>query len=80
MASIVNVPVLEPNLNRSLCHADILGNALANKGSGSGVLVELNLEGDQLILGGTLTLLVLLLLCEGALARRSPGSRSCSRG
>ena len=71
-------PVLEPNLYRSLRHADVLGNTLTDESSGSGVLVEFDLEGDKLVLCRTLTLLVLLLLCERALARRPPGS--CGRG
>ena len=71
-------PVLEPNLYRSLGHADVLGNTLTDESSGSGVLVEFDLECDKLVLGRTLTLLVLLLLCERALARRPPGS--CGRG
>lgn len=70
-------PVLEPNLYRSLGHADVLSNTLANKSGGSRVLVELDLESDELVLGRTLTLLVLLLLCKSALARWPPGSRGC---
>ena len=73
--NVLYTPVLEPNLYRSLRHANVLGNALADESSGSGVLVEFNLESDELVLGRTLTLLVLLLLCERALARRPPGSR-----
>jgi len=68
-------PVLEPNLYRSLRHADVLGNTLTNESGRSRVLVEFDFESDELVLGRTLTLLVLLLLCEGALARRPPGSR-----
>ena len=75
--NVLYTPVLEPNLYRSLRHANVLGNALADESSGSGVLVEFNLESDELVLGRTLTLLVLLLLCEGALARGPPGSRGC---
>ena len=73
--TILYKPVLEPNLYRSLSHADVLGNALTDESGRSGVLVEFNLECDKLVLGRTLTLLVLLLLCERALARRPPGSR-----
>jgi hypothetical protein len=75
--TFVYVPVLEPNLHRSLRHADVLGNTLTDESGGSGVLVEFDFESDELVLGRTLTLLVLLLLCERALARRPPGRRSC---
>jgi hypothetical protein len=68
-------PVLEPNLYRALRHANVLGNTLTDESSGSGVLVEFDFESDKLVLGRTLTLLILLLLCERALARRPPGSR-----
>lgn len=63
------LPVLEPDLYRALSHVDLLRDALANDGSGSGVLVELHLQRQQLFLGGALALLVLLLLGQGALAR-----------
>lgn len=65
------LPVLEPDLNGSLGHVDFLGDALADGSSGRGVLVELHFEGDELVLGSTLTLVVLLLLGQGALAQRA---------
>jgi len=76
--TILYTPVLEPNLYRSLSHANIRRDAFADESSGSRVLVEFNFESDELILGCTLTLLVLLLLCERAFARWPSGSRSSS--
>lgn len=66
-----NAPVLEPNLNRSFGHVDFLGDSLPNGRGGCGVLVEFDFQSCQLVLSGSLALLVLLLLGEGALARRS---------
>lgn len=68
-----DIPVLKPDLDGSLRHVDFLGNTFTNIGSRCGILVELDLERGQLVLGGTLSLLVLLLLGEGALARGSLG-------
>lgn len=64
-------PVLEPNLDRALCHVDVSRYSLPHHGSGRWVLVELDLERHELILCSSLTLLVLLLLGEGALPGRS---------
>lgn len=64
-------PVLEPNLNGTLCHVDFGCNSLSGSSSGCGILVEFNFEGDQLILSGALPLLISLLLGKCALARRS---------
>lgn len=61
------LPILEPNLNRTFRHVDVLCNSFAGGSSGSRVLVEFNLEKDELILGRTLTLVVLLLLSQSAL-------------
>lgn len=66
-----HIPVLEPNLNRPLRHVDLLRNTLSDNRSRGGVLVELDLERAQLVLCSTLTLGILLLLREGALARGS---------
>ena len=67
------LPVLEPNLNGPLRHVDFICNAFADIGCGSRVLVELDFEGSKLVLGSTLALLVLLLLCQSALARWALG-------
>ena len=63
--------ILEPNLNRPLCHVDVLRYALSHDGSRGRILLKLNFQGYELILGGTLTFLVLLLLSQGALPRRA---------
>ena len=64
-------PVLEPDLNRSLSHVDVGGNAFPDHGCWRGIFVELDLECHQLILCGPLSLGILLLLCQGALAGRT---------
>jgi hypothetical protein len=61
-------PILKPNLNRPFRHVDLLSNAFAYICGGGGVLVEFDLERDELILCGPLSLLILLLLGECALA------------
>lgn len=61
------LPVLEPDLYRSLSHVDLVGNALPGEGSRGGVLVELVFQSNELILGRSLPLLVLLLLSKCAL-------------
>lgn len=66
------LPVLEPNLHRPLGHVDVLRDAFSNQCRGRRVLVEFDLQRHELILCRSLPLLVLLLLCEGTLARRSP--------
>lgn len=63
-------PVLEPNLNRPFSHVNFVRNALPDVRSGRRVLVEFHLQGVELILSGTLSLLILLLLCQGALPGR----------
>jgi len=65
--AIPSSPVLEPNLNRSLRHVNVIGNTFSDEGSRSWVLVELDLKCKELILCGSLSLLVLLLLSQGAL-------------
>lgn len=65
------IPVLEPDLYRALGHVDLLGYSFASGSRGRSILVELYLESDELILSGALALLVLLLLCKSALARRA---------
>lgn len=67
-----DVPVLEPDLDRPFGHVDFLGDPLAHGGSRCRVLIELLFEGGELILGGPLTLLVLLLLRQSALPGRAP--------
>lgn len=74
-----SVPVLEPDLHRTLGHVDILRDLLSDSGGGSGILLEFHLEGDELVLGGALALVVLLLLRQGALARRTAGGGASSR-
>lgn len=59
---------------RSLGHVDICSDALPGSSSRRRVLVEFDLEGNELILGGPLALIVLLLLSQGALARRPTSS------
>jgi hypothetical protein len=75
-----NVPILEPDLHRALSHVDLLGNPLANYCGRSGISVELDLEGDELVLGGSLAFLIFLLLGEGALARWPSSPRVTHRG
>jgi hypothetical protein len=81
-----NIPILEPNLHGSLRHVDILRNTFSNGSCWRWVLVEFHLQSDQLVLGRPLSLLVLLLLCKGALPRRSARGRvdaicgGCGRG
>lgn len=70
------IPVLEPNLNRTLRHVDLVSNALSHICGRGGVLVELHLERCQLILCGSLSFLVLLLLGQGALPWRALGGRA----
>lgn len=64
------LPVLEPNLHRPLGHVDVRRNPLPHESCGGGILIELNFEGHQLILGGSLAFLVLLLLGQRRLPRR----------
>lgn len=71
----LRIPVLEPNLHRTLGHIDIRGNSFAGGSGRSGVLVEFYFEGGQLILGSPLALVVLLLLGQGTLAMRASGGR-----
>lgn len=66
------LPILEPDLNRSLGHVDFGRNSLACSGIGSRVLRELMFECHQLILSCPLPFLVLLLLCQSALPGRTP--------
>lgn len=61
--------VLEPYLNGPLRHVDFLCDTLANGRSRGRVFVELDFQQAQLVLGGPLALLVLLLLSQGTLAR-----------
>ena len=79
MATILSAPVLEPDLHRAFRHVDLLGYSLSYVRGGRGVLVELHLQGGQLVLRRPLALLVLLLLCQGALPRRSTGCRAVGR-
>lgn len=73
------VPVLEPNLHRPLRHVNFLCDSFTHNGCGGRVLIKLNLQSDELVLGGTLALLVLLLLCKSALSRRSARGRAVRR-
>ena len=73
-------PVLKPDLNRPLRHINVLGNLLSHGGRRGGVLVEFLLQRDQLVLRGALALLVLLLLGQGALARRAARRRGGAGG
>jgi len=74
------LPVLEPDLDRSFSHVDIRGNTLSDHSGGCGILAELDLEGEQLILCSPLSLLILLLLSQCALARRSTGAVEVGNG
>ena len=74
------LPVLEPDLDGALGHVDLFCDSLSDRGSWCWVLVELDLECRKLVLGRTLSFLVLLLLGEGALARWSPGRGTGSIG
>ena len=65
---MIVIPVLKPNLHGALRHVDILGDAFPHGGCRGRVLVKLDLQGDELILRGSLSLLILLLLSESALA------------
>jgi len=67
-----NSPVLEPDLDRSLCHVDFLSYPVSHFSSGSRVLAEFELESRELVLGRPLPLLVLLLLGQGTLSRGPP--------
>jgi len=65
-------PILEPNLYRPFGHVDLFRYPLTNGGCGCRILVEFHLERGELVLCGTLSLLVLLLLSKGAFARGAP--------
>lgn len=69
------LPILEPDLNGSLGHVNVRGDALSGRRSGGRVLVEFHFQSDKLILGSPLTFVVLLLLSQSALARRSARGR-----
>ena len=75
-----DAPVLEPDLHRSLRHADLVGNLLSDGGCGCRVFVELDLQCNQLILCRALTFLVLLLLGQGAFTGRSARGRGGAGG
>ena len=66
--SLRHIPILEPDLNRALSHVDFLSNPVTNRCCRGRVLVEFNFEKRQLILGGSLAFLVLLLLSQSTLA------------
>lgn len=72
----LSTTVLEPNLHRALSHVDLLGDSLANVGIWGRVLVELCFQSDELVLGGSLTLLILLLLGKSALSWRTSACTS----
>lgn len=73
-------PVLEPDLHRSLRHVDILSDLFPHGGRRRRVLVELYLQRRELVLRRPLTFLILLLLCQGALARWAARRRSTGGG
>ena len=62
-----SIPVLEPDLHRSLGHVDGFCDPLSSQGSRCGIFVELVFKRDELILSCSLSLLIFLLLGEGAL-------------
>ena len=68
---IIDIPILEPNLDRPFGHVDFFGYPFAHSCSGGRVLVKLELKSGELVLGCPLTLLVLLLLGQGTLSRRA---------
>jgi hypothetical protein len=69
-----NALVLEPYLDRTFSHINILSNAFSDAGRGRRVLVELDLEGEKLVLGRALPLLILLLLRQRTLPWGAPRS------
>ena len=80
-------PILKPDLDRPLGHANILRDTFSNGGSRRGVSDELIFECKELLLCRSLPFLVFLLLGERALAwwsagcwsHRSPRSLSSRR-
>lgn len=71
---------MEPDLDGSLGHVDFGSDTLSRGGIRGRVLVELYLKSDELILSGSLSLLIFLLLSQGALARRPSRSVGVGRG
>lgn len=69
LACLSNLPVLEPDLDRTLRHVDFVGYPITNISGGCGVFAEFELQGSELILSRPLPLLILLLLGQGALSR-----------
>ena len=72
-------PILKPNLYRAFSHVDILRNTFSNSSSRCRVFVELDFQSAELILCCPLPLLILLLLCKGALPRWSTRARIIHR-
>lgn len=70
-----HIPILEPDLDGAFRHVDLLRDAFSHGRRGRGILGKLMFQRDQLILGGPLPLLVLLLLGQGTLPRRSSRRR-----
>lgn len=57
-----HVPILEPNLHRSLGHINILSDSFSNKCGRCWILIKLDLQRHKLILRRPLALLISLLL------------------
>lgn len=76
MASTIrNEPILKPYLNGTFRHVDFLGDSFPNRASGCRILVELDLQRNELLLGGALPFLILLLLGQGAFPWRATRRR-----
>lgn len=74
------LPILEPNLDRTLCHVDVRSNAFSGGRSRCWILVEFDFQKDELILSSSLALVVLLLLSKGAFARDPARPGRLTRG
>ena len=71
---VIHEPILKPYLNRPLSHVNVCSDAFAHGCCGCWVLVKLDLQRDELFLSGPLTLLIFLLLREGAFTWWTTGS------
>lgn len=69
--SLGDRPILKPYLHRSLRHVDILRDSLPHRCRGGSIFTEFEFQCQQLILGRSLALLVLLLLRQSAFSWRA---------
>ena len=74
-SSAGHLPILKPDLYGSFGHINVLSNTFPNSSSGCCILIKFDLQGTELVLRSSLPLLILLLLCEGALPRWSTRCR-----